>query len=450
MANNEKDFEMQPNTEAIEHLDKPQVQASRHDQDIDEKYTHKEQRKIIHKVDRRLLIVLGLMQAVSFLDRANISNANIAGMEEELGLGIGTRYSIVLLVFFGPYILLQFPATLAIRKIGPRVFLSTIVLIWGVVMICFGFVHDWKALTALRILLGALEAGCFPGQYYLLSMWYSRYDMHKRFSIWYLIGVLGSAFGGIFALLFTQMAGLAGYGAWRWIFIMEGIITCLIGILGYIFMVDFPERAHTAWSFLSKDEADYIIRRINRDRQDAEGDKFSWTKFLTPALDFKVWVFALMFFCATIGAYSVGFYLPLILKGELGFSTEISQVLSSPPYLFANVVMFLEGWVCDKYRIRGPCVIFNSSMSVVGLCLMAYTKVPGSQYLGVLLVTAGCSANIPAVMVYQANNIRGSWKRAFCSASLISFGGTGGIAGSLVFRSQDAPKYLPGIYATIT
>ena len=140
----------------------------------------------------------------------------------------------------------------------------------------------------------------------------------------------------------------------------------------------------------------------------------------------------------------------MILKGELGFSTEISQVLSSPPYLFANVVMFLEGWVCDKYRIRGPCVIFNSSMSVVGLCLMAYTKVPGSQYLGVLLVTAGCSANIPAVMVYQANNIRGSWKRAFCSASLISFGGTGGIAGSLVFRSQDAPKYLPGIYATIT
>ena len=120
-------------------------------------------------------------------------------------------------------------------------------------------------------------------------------DMHKRFAIWYLIGVLGSAFGGIFALLFTQMGGLAGYGAWRWIFIMEGIITCLIGILGYIFMVDFPERAHTARRFLTKDEADYILRRINRDRQDAEGEKFSWTKFLTPALDFKVWVFALMY-----------------------------------------------------------------------------------------------------------------------------------------------------------
>ncbi|KAH7416640.1 major facilitator superfamily domain-containing protein [Cadophora sp. MPI-SDFR-AT-0126] len=325
----------------------------------------------------------------------------------------GTRYSIVLLVFFGPHIFLQFPATLAIRKIGPRIFLSTIVLIWGVVMTFFGFVHDWKALVALRLLLGALEAGCFPGQYYLLSMWYFRYDMHKRFSIWYVIGVLGSAFGGIFALLFTQMGGLAGYRAWRWIFIMEGIITCLIGILGYIFMVDFPEQS--------------------TDRQDAEVEKFSWSRFLTPALDFKVWVFALMFFCATIGAYSVGFYLPLILKRELGFSTEVSQVLSSPPYLFANVVMFIEGWICDRYRIRGSCVIFNSSMSIIGLCLMAYRHVPGSQYVGVLLVTAGSSANIPAVIL-----------------SLIRFGGTGGIAGSLVFRSQDAPKYLPGIYATIT
>jgi sugar phosphate permease len=341
------------------------------------------------------------------------------------------------------------------------------------------------------MILGALEAGAFPGQYYLLSMWYSRCkhhdpstrglnrylivldDMHKRFSIWYLIGVLGSAFGGILALLFTQMAGEADYAAWRWIFIMEGIITCLIGIAGYIFMIDFPENAPKAWRFLSQPEADFIKRRINRDRQDAENENFSWSRFLKPALDLKIWVFALMFLCvasslsytlklltvstnnngyscATIVAYAIGFYLPLILNSELGFSVPISQVLSSPPYLFANVVMFIEGWVCDRYRFRGPCVVFNSLGAILGLCLMAYTHVPGVQYLGVLFVTAGCSANVPAVMVHQANNIRGPWKRAFSSASMISFGGMGGIAGSLVFRSQDAPKYLPGIYATIT
>lgn len=418
--------------------------------DDDEVYSYKEQRKIIHKVDRRLLIVLGLMQAVSFLDRANISNAAIAGMTAELGLGIGSRYSICLLVFFGPYVALQFPASAVIRKIGPRIFLSSIVLFWGIVMMCFGFVYDWKVMVALRMILGALEAGSFPGQYYLISMWYSRFDMHKRFAIWYLIGVLGSAFGGIFALLFSQMAGLSGFRAWRWIFIMEGIVTCLIGFLGYALMVDFPENAHKAWRFLTPDESAYIMRRINRDRQDADVEKFSWKRFLEPALDFKVWIFALMFFCATVVAYSVGFFLPLILNTELGFSVPVSQVLSSPPYLLANVLMFVEGWICDKYRFRGPCVVFNASIAIIGLCLLAYTFSPGPQYTGALLVTAGCSANVPAIMVYQANNIRGPWKRAFCSASLISFGGTGGIAGSLVFRSIDAPRYLPGIYATMT
>lgn len=182
-------------------------------------------------------------------------------MTKELQMGVGNRYSITLLVFFGPYILLQFPAAGFVRKCGPRLFLSSIVLIWGIVMICFGFARSWKTLIGLRMLLGALEAGCFPAQYYLIQCWYSRFDLAKRNSVFYLIGVLGSALGGVLALLLSQMQGLANYGAWRWIFIMEGmyhklfscpaltklgIITCLIGLLGFIYMVDFPDQAHKA------------------------------------------------------------------------------------------------------------------------------------------------------------------------------------------------------------
>ena len=91
------------------------------------------------------------------------------------------------------------------------------------------------------------------------------------------------------------MNGLGNYAGWRWIFIMEGIITCLIGLAGYVFMVDFPEQAHKAWGFLSERESAYITRRINRDRQDAGLDQFSFSKFLKPARDLKVWGFALIF-----------------------------------------------------------------------------------------------------------------------------------------------------------
>lgn len=148
-------------------------------------------------------------------------------------------------------------------------------------------------------------------------------------------------------------------------------------------------------------------------------------------------------------AYSVGFFLPVILKEEMKFSSGAAQALSTPPYIVAMVLMFLEGWLSDKIRLRAPVLYLNACISIAGLCLMVWTTAPGVQYFGAILTTAGCSANLPTVMVFQANNIRGAWKRAFCSASMIGLGGTGGIVGSLVFRSQDAPKYLPGIYASL-
>lgn len=119
--------------------------------------------------------------------------------------------------------------------------------------------------------------------------------MHKRISIFYLLGVAGSALGGLLALLFSQMKGLAGYNGWRWIFIMEGLITIVVGVLGFIFMVDFPEDAHKAWGFLNEREAAFIVRRINRDRDDGEPEAFAWRKYLKPAKDLKVWGFALCF-----------------------------------------------------------------------------------------------------------------------------------------------------------
>lgn len=153
--------------------------------------------------------------------------------------------------------------------------------------------------------------------------------------------------------------------------------------------------------------------------------------------------------CATIQAYSCGFYLPLILQHGMGFSVAAAQGMSSPPYLAAMLLMNIQGWISDKIRLRAPILYFNCALSSVGLCMMTWTTTPSSQYIGAIFVTAGCSAQIPAVMVYQANNIRGHWKRAFCAASLTMFGGTGGIAGSLVFRAQDAPHYIPGITACL-
>lgn len=128
--------------------------------------------------------------------------------------------------------------------------------------------------------------------------------------------------------------------------------------------------------------------------------------------------------------------MPIILHQELHFSETQAQGHSTPPYLAAMLLMYIEGWLSDKIRLRSPFIYFNACVCITGLCLLVWGGSVGVQYFGVILVTAGCSANLPTAMVFQANNIRGAWKRAFCSATMIGLGGTGGIAGSLVFRSQ--------------
>lgn len=133
----------------------------------------------------------------------------------------------------------------------------------------------------------------------------------------------------------------------------------------------------------------------------------------------------------------------------MGFSIGQSQCLVAPPYAFAGILMFATAWFGDKYHLRGPVLVFNAMVGIIGLPIMGFASNHAVRYFGVFLVTAGANANIPACMTYQANNIRGQWKRAFCSATLVGFGGIGGIAGSLVFRTKDAPSYRPGIYATL-
>lgn len=111
--------------------------------------------------------------------------------------------------------------------------------------------------------------------------------------------------------------------------------------------------------------------------------------------------------------------------------------------------MMVCAYVGDRYHVRGPILIANSLIALVGLPIMGFASSSGARYFGVFLVTAGVSANIPTALAYQANNVRGQWKRALCSALFVAFGGIGGIAGSTIFRTQDSPRYIPGITGAI-
>jgi hypothetical protein len=248
-----------------------------------------------------------------------------------------------------------------------------------------------------------------------------------------------------------QLKGHENLNGWRWIFIIEGVFTCALGIAGYWLLVDFPDSHRKSWSFLGLRERQWIIARINRDRGDSEVPPFNLRKFLGGGADPKIWAYAMIFFDTTTITYALAYTLPIILVENLGFDVGAAQCLVAPPYAFAGIIMFATGWIGDRYHIRGPIIIFNMTLCLIGLSIMGWADHAAVRYFGVFLTTAGANSNIPAVMSFQANNVRGQWKRAFCSATLVGFGGIGGIAGSLVFRSKDAKTgYKPGMYACIT
>ncbi|KZW01247.1 MFS general substrate transporter [Exidia glandulosa HHB12029] len=439
-------------SELEKQLDVDHVESSlRHDldKDVDHGFTPAEQKALIRRIDIRLVVTVGALYCISLIDRTNMSAANIAGMGKELVL-TGYRYNLANLVFFITYVVFQPPSTVLIRKIGPRIHLSLITLLWGGVMIGMGFVKNHQSLAGLRAVLGFLEAGFFPSCVYLLSTWYTRYEVGKRYSLFYILGSVAAGFAGILAYGIMQLGGREGISGWRWIFIFEGTITCAYAIACYWLLVDFPDSKRKTWAFLTQRELDWICDRITRDRGDSHTPPFNLRKFLGSGLDWKVWAYALLFFNTTTMTYALAYTLPLILVGSMGFTVGQAQCLVAPPYAFAGIILFLTGWTGDKLRLRGPIILFNMTLCVIGLPIMGWASSAAVRYFGVFLVTAGANSNIPAVMSFQANNVRGQWKRAFCSATMVGMGGVGGIAGSLVFREQDkATGYKPGMWACI-
>ncbi|KAK0673657.1 major facilitator superfamily domain-containing protein [Cercophora samala] len=411
-------------------------------------FTPEQEKAILKRVDRRLVLTVGAMYCISLMDRTNLGAANIAGMGVDLVL-IGNRYSLISLLFFVTYIVFQPPSTILVRKIGPRMHLAVITILWGAVMIGMGFVENWQQMAGMRLLLGVLEAGFFPSAVYLLSTWYTRYEVGKRNAVFYLIGSCASAFAGILAYGIMQMKGIANMNGWRWIFVIEGIITCVLGLAGYWLLVDFPDSKRESWAFLGPTEKEWICARVNADRGDVKVQPFSMKKYLRAGLDWKIWAYAMIFFNTTTVTYALAYFMPIILNLELGFSVGEAQCLVAPPYAFASIVIYLSGWIGDKYHVRGPVIMFNVLLCLIGIPIMGFAKSSAVRYFGVFFVTAGANANVSTALSYQANNIRGQWKRAFCSATFVMFGGIGGIAGSLVFRGEDQPHYRPGLYACL-
>ncbi|GIZ41348.1 hypothetical protein CKM354_000465400 [Cercospora kikuchii] len=415
----------------------------------------KETRHILRLIDLRLLPILAALYSFALIDRTNLANARVAGANSDLGLDVGERYSIVTMMFFIPYILFELPSNILLRKVGPAVWLSGLATLFGVVSLCCGFVGDWTELLGCRVVLGALEAGFYPGCVYLLSCWYVRYEIQKRFSVFYMVATLASGLANVLAYGLSQMEGTAGIRGWRWIFIIEGLITVALGLVSVFIIVPFPDKATKKGlfgrkPFLSVRQASIVLARLEKDRGDAVSDEMTMRNILRCICDWKVLEWAWLYLIAATVSYSFSLFLPIILQNDLGYSTVRAQVLSFPPYAVAAPWMLITAWIGDRYRKRGHLIIFNNAVALIGLAMIGFaTSSPRARYAGTFLGVAAGNSNVPTILTYMHNNIVGNTKRAVASAVLVGASGISGIIAANIFRQQDAPGYKPALITVI-
>ncbi|GJN74814.1 hypothetical protein PLICBS_008907 [Purpureocillium lilacinum] len=218
------------------------------------------EKRLLRKLDLRVIPPLFVLFLMSFLDRSNIGNAKIQGLEKSLSMK-GQDYAIALFVFFITYILCEVPSNLILKRLPPSTWLSFIITGWGLTTVGQGLVRNFHGLVGLRLVLGVFEAGLFPGGTYLMSAYYARYELQWRFSLFVSAIIIAGAFGGIFAFGLAKLDGVGNYEGWRWIFIIEGIITVLVGVVSKFWLVDWPDQA----KFLSAEEKTQLARKLAAD-----------------------------------------------------------------------------------------------------------------------------------------------------------------------------------------
>ncbi|KAH7139561.1 major facilitator superfamily domain-containing protein [Dendryphion nanum] len=405
------------------------------------------EKRATRKTDWRLVPILGACYAISAIDRINISAARIAGMARELRFTVGDRYSIALLVFFITYFIFEIPSNIVLRKFGAANWLSFLCFAWGVVTLGAGFAKKWTDIVVCRLLLGLFEAGFFPGCVYLISCWYTRYEVQKRLAVFYSINIFANGFGSILAFGCMQLQGKAGYLGWRWIFIINGLMTIFLAFLGRVLIVDFPDKVHKSrMPFLKPNEVKAIQDKLERDRRDSEFDPLTWKKFVNACSRWELWFFGLQFFAVTAIVYALAFFIPIILQG-MGHSVGKTFLLTAPPAVAAVPWVLFCSWAADKTRMRAPWIILQALIGIVGLMIIAYAKNNDARYFGVFMGLAGANSNIPTSLAWQANNIRGQSLRMVASGLQVAFGAIGGIYASTTFMEKEAPNYRSGLWA---
>jgi MFS family permease len=383
------------------------------------------------RVFKRLVPFLLLMYVIAFLDRSNVA---FAQEEWQANYGISAAaYSFGAGLFFVGYAVFEIPSNLLLHKVGARRWLARIMISWGIVSSLFMFVQGPTSFYLLRFLLGVTEAGFFPGVILYLTYWVPARDLSRARGYFYmgiaLAGIIGNPLSG--ALL--ELDGVAGLHGTQWMFLVEGLLAIAVGVWSWFFLTDRPRTA--AW--LPEPERIALAETVELE-DDTKSAGQGPNKVLRALANWRVWYFALIYFCIQIAVYGMTFFLPTqvtaITGQELGFAAALVTAI---PWVFGLASVAYFPGLADRtrrHRLIGTTLL---GVTAVGIALSgALSGTPVLAITGLSLAAIGFVAVQPIFWTLPTEYMTG-YAAAAGIALINSLGNLGGFLAPVMRSALD-------------
>ena len=374
---------------------------------------------ILSKLTRRLIPFMFLLYIVSYLDRINVGFAalqlNKALNFDPVIFGLGAG------LFFIGYFIFEIPSNLIMERVGARVWMARILVTWGLISSAMMFVHGIAGFYVLRFLLGAAEAGFFPGMILYLTYWFPAEARGRAIARFMTATAIAGVVGGPVSGVLLNMHGIAGLAGWQWLFLIEGLPAVILGFVVFAILPDRPQDAR----WLTAAEKVWIMSRLDQERE-AKRNRAATVK--EAIASGRVWMLAFIYFAVITSFYGVSLWLPQIVRSFSGMSDLLVGFVSAIPYVAASLGMVSIGKSSDRHIERRWHVALSALMGAAGLTGAALSKIPAMELAALSLGAIGIWGTLGPFWAMSSESLRGTGAAAGI-ALINSIGNLGGFLG---------------------
>ncbi len=377
---------------------------------------HDLERRTIAKLSWRLVPFLVICYFAAYLDRVNVSFAALT-MNQDLGLS-ATAYGLGAGIFFFSYFIFEVPSNLALERFGARRWIARIVFTWGVVSGAMVLVQGEASFYAVRVLLGAAEAGFFPGIIFYLTLWFPAV-YRARIIGWFMVAIpLSSVFGAPVSSALLGLDGFGGLKGWQWLFVLEAVPALILAFVTWFYLTDRP--ADATW--LARDEREWLVARLAEEQRQREAARrFSVVHAL---FDTRVWALSVVYFGAVATNYGTAYFLPQIVKA-FGLTYVQTGFVSAVPYVVGSVAMVWFGYRSDRMMERKRHAAVAFALSALGIGLSPLFSDPVLKMAALSVGAFGVFAVLPVFWTLPTAFLSG----ASAAAGIAVINSVGNLAG---------------------